>query len=40
VLLSVDEYERLKSRDRQAFTAANAPERFLADIRATAKGRR
>ena len=40
VLLSVEEYERLKSRDQQAFLAANTPERFLADIRATAKGRK
>jgi PHD/YefM family antitoxin component YafN of YafNO toxin-antitoxin module len=40
VLLSVEEYERLKSRDQQAFIAADTPERFLADIRTTAKGRR
>ena len=32
VLLSVEEYERLKKRDQQAFTAADTPEHFLADI--------
>lgn len=39
VLLSIDEYERLKRRDQQAFKAADAPERFLADIEASAAGR-
>lgn len=38
VLLSVEEYERLKKRDQQAFTAAETPERFLADIEALAAG--
>lgn len=32
VLLSVEEYERLKKRDQQAFTAADTPEHLLADI--------
>jgi prevent-host-death family protein len=40
VLISVDEYERLKQRDQQAFRAADTPERFLADIEATAARRR
>lgn len=39
VLISVDEYERLKSRDQQSFLAENTPEIFLADIEATAHGR-
>ncbi len=38
VLLSVDEYERLKKRDQQAFTAADTPEHFLADIELLAAG--
>lgn len=38
VLLSVEEYERLKKRDQQAFTAAETPEHFLADIEALAAG--
>lgn len=36
VLISVEEYERLKKRDQQAFFAADTPERFLADIEALA----
>ena len=36
VLLSVEEYDRLKSRDQQAITAGETPERFLADIEALA----
>ncbi len=39
VLISVDEYERLKKRDRLAFHAADTPEHFLADIEATARGK-
>ena len=38
VLLSFDEFERLKSRDQQAFRASDTPERFLREIRAVAKG--
>jgi len=38
VLLSVEEYERLKRRDQQAFFAAETPERFLKDIEALAAG--
>lgn len=34
VLISVEEYERLKKRDQQAFLAADTPEHFLADIEA------
>jgi len=40
VLLSFEEYERLKSRDQQAFMAAATPERFLSDLRKLAKGDR
>ncbi len=36
VLISVEEYERLKRRDQQAFLAADTPEHFLADIEALA----
>ncbi len=32
VLLSVEEYRRLKRRDQEAFRAEDTPERFLADI--------
>ena len=39
VLISVDEYERLKKRDRLAFRAADTPEHFLADIEALARGK-
>lgn len=38
VLLSVEEYERLKKRDQQAFTASDTPEHFLADIELLAAG--
>lgn len=38
VLISVNEYERLKARDQQAFLAADTPEHFLSDIEALAKG--
>lgn len=40
VLISVDEYERLKQLDQQAFLAADTPEQFLADIEALASGKR
>jgi len=40
VLISVEEYERLKQRDQQAFRAADTPERFLADIEKLARGKR
>ena len=40
VLISVEEYERLKQRDQQAFLAADTPERFLTDIETTAGARR
>jgi prevent-host-death family protein len=36
VLISIEEYERLKKRDQQAFLAADTPERFLAEIEALA----
>jgi PHD/YefM family antitoxin component YafN of YafNO toxin-antitoxin module len=32
VLISLEEYERLKRRDQQAFFAADTPEHFLSDI--------
>ncbi len=35
VLISVEEYERLKRRDQQALLAADTPEHFLADIETT-----
>ena len=40
VLISVEEYDRLKQRDQQAFRAADTPERFLAEIEALASGKR
>jgi prevent-host-death family protein len=36
VLVSIEEYERLKRRDQLAVTASETPERFLADIAALA----
>ena len=36
VLLSVEEYRRLKQRDQLAFRAEDTPEHFLADIEALA----
>jgi len=36
VLISIEEFERLRTRDQQAFLAADTPERFLADIEALA----
>ncbi|MFD2234765.1 type II toxin-antitoxin system prevent-host-death family antitoxin [Phaeospirillum tilakii] len=38
VLISVEEYERLRQRDQQAFPAAETPDHFLADIQALADG--
>jgi prevent-host-death family protein len=38
VLISIEEYERLKKRDQQAFLAADTPEQFFADIEALAEG--
>lgn len=32
VLISIEEYERLKKRDQLAFLAADTPEHFLEDI--------
>jgi PHD/YefM family antitoxin component YafN of YafNO toxin-antitoxin module len=37
VLLSVEEYERLKQRDQLAFRAADTPDHFLADIQKIAR---
>jgi len=37
VLISVDEYERLKERDQQAFLAADTPEEFLGDLERSAE---
>ena len=39
VLLSVEEFERLKQRDQLAFRAADTPEHFLADIETLTSGR-
>lgn len=38
VLISVEEYERLRKRDQQAFLAADTPKSFLSDIEALASG--
>jgi hypothetical protein len=38
VLLSIEEYERLKQRDQQVFRAADTPEQFLPDIEKLAAG--
>ena len=32
VIISVEEYDRLKSRDQRAFLAENSPEEFIADL--------
>ncbi len=40
VLISVEEYERLKLRDRQVFRAEDTPEEFIADMRAYLRGER
>lgn len=34
VLISFEEYERLKRRDQQAFRAEDTPEHFIEDMRA------
>ena len=38
VLLSVEEYERLKRRDRQVFRAGDTPEEFIPILEAVARG--
>jgi prevent-host-death family protein len=38
VLLSITEYNRLKSRDQQTFMAADTPEQFLPAIEELAAG--
>ena len=37
MLLSIEEYERLKQRDQLAFRAADTPEQFLSDIEMLAR---
>ena len=37
VLISVEEYERLRKRDRRAFRAADTPDYFLTDLEALAR---
>jgi hypothetical protein len=37
VLLSVEEYDRLKTYDRQAFMAEDTPDEFLADLKRQAR---
>jgi PHD/YefM family antitoxin component YafN of YafNO toxin-antitoxin module len=37
VLLSFEEYERLKKRDQQVFVAADTPEKFIGGIEALAR---
>jgi prevent-host-death family protein len=39
VLISVEEYERLKRLDQAAFLAADTPNRFLSDIKALARSK-
>ncbi len=38
VLISVDEYERLKQRDRIAILARDTPEEFIPQLEALARG--
>jgi PHD/YefM family antitoxin component YafN of YafNO toxin-antitoxin module len=38
VLLSVEEYERLKRRDRQVFLAEDAPPELIRDLKAYLRG--
>ena len=40
VLISVNEYERLKKRDQQAFMAAGTPDEFLSDMRTYLRGKK
>jgi prevent-host-death family protein len=40
VLISVEEYDRLKKRDQLAFTAENAPEELIEDLEAHLRGER
>lgn len=37
VLISIEEYERLKERDQQAFLAADTPDHFLSAIEVLAR---
>jgi prevent-host-death family protein len=39
VLISVDEFERLKKRDRQTFHASDTPKQFLAGIEVLTLGK-
>jgi hypothetical protein len=39
ILISLDEYERLRKRDRQAFYAADTPKHFLIDVESLALGK-
>jgi prevent-host-death family protein len=38
VLISVEEYQRLKLRDRQVFRAEDTPEEFIEQLEAIARG--
>ncbi|MBS0472606.1 MAG: type II toxin-antitoxin system Phd/YefM family antitoxin [Proteobacteria bacterium] len=38
VMISVDEYERLKLRDRQVFLAEDTPQEFIDDMKAYLRG--
>lgn len=38
ILISVEEYERLKRRDQQAFLAADTPDEFMPGIARLASG--
>ena len=40
ILLSVDEYERLKQYDRQAFLAEDSPPELIEDLKAYLRGKK
>ncbi|HEX2591698.1 MAG TPA: type II toxin-antitoxin system prevent-host-death family antitoxin [Rhizomicrobium sp.] len=40
VLLSAEEYDRLKNNDRNSVMAADIPEKFMPQLRALARGKR
>jgi len=40
ILISVEEYERLKKRDQHAVMAADIPDAFIPQLEALARGRR
>jgi prevent-host-death family protein len=40
VLISVEEYERLKKRNQEAFMAADAPDELVADLKSYLRGKK